>query len=984
MFSKIYTNRNYYSRYRRFWLLVILNGLFTFAGTGQIKDMGLPFINNYNKNTYKASNQNWSIAQNDKCFLYFGNNDGLLEFDGSYWELYPLPKRTILRSILAKGDTIFAGAFEEIGYFVPGGDGKMHFNSLVHLIPEYFRAFDEIWKIHNTSSGIVFQSFRFLFVFNNHQIKVIEPFSTFTQSFLVNGNAYIIDRKKGLYRLSARGLEPVFNDPLFQRTEVRSLLYRGADELLLGTSTEGLYILKNKTLEAWPSPVNNKLKIYELFSGIALSENFYAFGTVQNGLYITDRNGRIYQHINRSKGLQNNTILSLFEDRHYNLWMGLDNGIDYAEINSPLSIFDFNYNLEASYTSIVHDGRLYAGTNQGLFYAELSNIRNSDEDGGIFTLIPGTEGQVWSLQVFDEQLLCGHNTGCFQVNGEKAVKISDIPGYWTFIRHRETSDTLIAGTYNGLTVFTKKAGRWSYAYEVKGFKESSRTILQDEDNTIWMSHGYRGIFHISLSNDLSRAESVTLYKSSKGLPPDLPYNIHKIDNELNISTSAGLFRYDSKGDVFYKNPKYTEIFGGFPYIDKITRDISGNFWFFTHTRMGVIRETERGKYLAEQAPFFRLNSMLLPSFEHLFIHNQGNIYIGSQNGLIHFSPRFNEFRKRGSDPAYIRSIRFISKDSALAITDPLIDNQKSWKDSRGASVPFRYNSASFRFSSPSFEFPEGTLFSYRLSGFDNDWSNWSRQGFKEYTNLKEGEYTFELKSINAFDAESEPVKFSFTIRPPFHRSFTAKLIYTILLLLILTGNIIFLRRRIEKARLSEILKREKDLEAQALVFREQSLIKEKEIVHLRNEALQNEMNHKTKELANATLNLLHKNKILSHLKENLTTLLHPQPGHDLKHQISQLIRKINREIKNEQHLEAFNTYFDEVHQDFISRLKNAYPSLTPKELRLCAYLRMNLSSKEIAPLMNISVRGLEISRYRLRKKLDIQHNMNLTDFIMSF
>ncbi|MGV8114903.1 MAG: triple tyrosine motif-containing protein [Lentimicrobium sp.] len=984
MFSKIYTNRNYYSRYRRFWLLVILNGLFTFAGTGQIKDMGLPFINNYNKNTYKASNQNWSIAQNDKGFLYFGNNDGLLEFDGSYWELYPLPKRTILRSILAKGDTIFAGAFEEIGYFVPGGDGKMHFNSLVHLIPEYFRAFDEIWKIHNTSSGIVFQSFRFLFVFNNHQIKVIEPFSTFTQSFLVNGNAYIIDRKKGLYRLSARGLEPVFNDPLFQRTEVRSLLYRGADELLLGTSTEGLYILKNKTLEAWPSPVNNKLKIYELFSGIALSENFYAFGTVQNGLYITDRNGRIYQHINRSKGLQNNTILSLFEDRHYNLWMGLDNGIDYAEINSPLSIFDFNYNLEASYTSIVHDGRLYAGTNQGLFYAELSNIRNSDEDGGIFTLIPGTEGQVWSLQVFDEQLLCGHNTGCFQVNGEKAVKISDIPGYWTFIRHRETSDTLIAGTYNGLTVFTKKAGRWSYAYEVKGFKESSRTILQDEDNTIWMSHGYRGIFHISLSNDLSRAESVTLYKSSKGLPPDLPYNIHKIDNELNISTSAGLFRYDSKGDVFYKNPKYTEIFGGFPYIDKITRDISGNFWFFTHTRMGVIRETERGKYLAEQAPFFRLNSMLLPSFEHLFIHNQGNIYIGSQNGLIHFSPRFNEFRKRGSDPAYIRSIRFISKDSALAITDPLIDNQKSWKDSRGASVPFRYNSASFRFSSPSFEFPEGTLFSYRLSGFDNDWSNWSRQGFKEYTNLKEGEYTFELKSINAFDAESEPVKFSFTIRPPFHRSFTAKLIYTILLLLILTGNIIFLRRRIEKARLSEILKREKDLEAQALVFREQSLIKEKEIVHLRNEALQNEMNHKTKELANATLNLLHKNKILSHLKENLTTLLHPQPGHDLKHQISQLIRKINREIKNEQHLEAFNTYFDEVHQDFISRLKNAYPSLTPKELRLCAYLRMNLSSKEIAPLMNISVRGLEISRYRLRKKLDIQHNMNLTDFIMSF
>lgn len=181
-----------------------------------------------------------------------------------------------------------------------------------------------------------------------------------------------------------------------------------------------------------------------------------------------------------------------------------------------------------------------------------------------------------------------------------------------------------------------------------------------------------------------------------------------------------------------------------------------------------------------------------------------------------------------------------------------------------------------------------------------------------------------------------------------------------------------------------MLKRKKQLEEQAQTFREQSLTAEKEIIHLKNEALSNEMNHKNKELANSTLNLVHKNKILTDIKDQFSELYKEKDEAERKHQISQLIRKINKEIKNEQYQEVFNDYFDEVHTDFVKRFKEEYPQLTPRDLRLSAYLRMNLSSKEIAPLMNISVRGLEISRYRLRKKLNIENSVNLTDFIMSF
>lgn len=970
------------NRHHWLWIILVFN-ILPFTLVAQIKDIGLPFINNYPKKVYKASTQNWSITQNDRGFMYFGNNDGLLEFDGKDWELYPLPKRTILRSILAKGDTIYAGAFEEIGYYTPGSDGRMHFSSLSHLIPEYFRSFDEIWRIHHTSLGIVFQSFRYLFIYNNNQIKVIEPYSSFTQSFLVNGSVYIIDRKKGLHRLSERGIEPVINDPVFQKTEIRFLIKKGADELLMGTSTEGVFIVRQKVLEPWQTPVNEKLKSNELFTGLALSNNFLVFGTVQNGVFLTDLSGNIFQHLNRSKGLQNNTILSLYEDRHYNLWMGLDNGIDYAEISSPLSVFDFNYNLEATYASCVHKGRLYAGTNQGLFFMELSLLRKSADGTEKFKFIPGTEGQVWSLEVFDNQLFCGHNTGCFLIEADRAIKISSQPGFWTFIRHRETSDTLIAGTYNGLSIITKKQGSWSFSHEVTGFKESSRAIIQDENNTIWMSHGYRGLFRIKLNGNLTRLETVTLYKSSNGLPPELPYNIHKLDNEFNITTNDGIYRYDKKGDNFYRNPKYTETFKGLPFIDKITKDEMGNYWFFTNTYMGMIRETERGRYSTELSPFYRINTMLLPSFENIHISDQNNIYIGSQQGLIHYSPRTADFKKREKDPAFLRNIKFLSSESTINYSAYDKTVNISGKRSEEFLLPFRFNSVIFRFSCPSYEYPEGTGFSYRLKGFDEEWSSWANQGYKEYTNLKEGDYIFDIKTRNAFYAESEVVSFRFSIKPPLHRSLAAKIFYTLMLILIFAGNITFLKKRIEKARQDEVLKHEKELEEKTLAFREQSLINEKEIIHLKNEALQTEMNHKTRELANTTLNLVHKTKMLTNLKEQLSLLHQSRQEYDQKHMLSQLIKKINKEIKNEQHQEAFNSYFDDVHQDFILRLKEKYPALTPKELRLCAYLRMNLSSKEIAPLMNISVRGLEISRYRLRKKLNIEHDVNLTDHILS-
>lgn len=78
----------------------------------------------------------------------------------------------------------------------------------------------------------------------------------------------------------------------------------------------------------------------------------------------------------------------------------------------------------------------------------------------------------------------------------------------------------------------------------------------------------------------------------------------------------------------------------------------------------------------------------------------------------------------------------------------------------------------------------------------------------------------------------------------------------------------------------------------------------------------------------------------------------------------------------------FKEAFNNTDRDFLKKLKEEHPELTPNDLKLCVYLRLNLSSKEIAPMLSISSRSVEVKRYRLRKKMKLKHDKNLTDYIL--
>ena len=117
------------------------------------------------------------------------------------------------------------------------------------------------------------------------------------------------------------------------------------------------------------------------------------------------------------------------------------------------------------------------------------------------------------------------------------------------------------------------------------------------------------------------------------------------------------------------------------------------------------------------------------------------------------------------------------------------------------------------------------------------------------------------------------------------------------------------------------------------------------------------------------------------IKEELKKIKKRTDEDKVKNRLGILLRKINKEIDNKQQNQVFETYFDEVHEEFFKRLKSEYPQLSPREMRLCAYIRMDLTSKEIAVLLNITERGVEVSRYRLRKKLELPRETNLSTFL---
>ncbi len=932
----------------------------------QIKKIGDPLINNYQKDAYKADRQTWSITQQSNGMLYLANNSGVLQFDGTFWKLYHIPNNSIVRSVAVdKNDRVYAGAFDEFGYLQANEFGDLHYISLTDKLPEQIKNFGEIWKIYPTTHGVYFQSYSALFLFQNGHLEVLQQNQDFGFAFFVKDTLFVRDRKTGnlVGFFGKKRIEKEIKNWPEQQTLWGMFDYDNEKDLIV--TERGLYFLKGKNIERWDIPLNKVLKKNRVFCAARIGKGAFAFGTVLNGLFVTDNQGNILQHINRKKNLQNNTVLSVFYDRNHKLWLGLDNGISEIDINSPFTQFRQGIKVNGTgYSAKIHQENIYLATNQGVLYTQWQPKLNE------FQFLDKLKGQAWNLSIIDSTLFCGHNEGAFIIKDDKVKKIS---GY---------DNRIISGTYKGFVIFDKNAtNEWHFFKSVDNFNESTRFFEFDTDGSIWVSHGYKGVYHLKPNIDYTKITDIDFYDKKKGLPGNFANTVFKLNNRIAVSTLKGIYTYDASKDKFVSSNYFNRFFKNLNAFHP-KKDKKGNIWFVHDNKISILEKQADSTYMVKTNIFNRFANTLVKGFANYYLHDAKNVIIGTEIGFLHYNPRIKVKHNQALN-VFIRSAILRNHSDTLKYDLSQLSTKKVFK------TKYKGNNIKFIFSSPFFIRPDKIKFKYKLDNFEEKWSEWTTNNQKEYTNLEPGTYTFHIKAKNVYGKTSPETNLTFVVLPPWYRTVYAFIIYLIIGIAAVFWASFYIFKRIEKEKRALKDKQERELEKREKIHQEKTLHAERKIVKLKNEKLQAEIQRKNvefdlkkKELASVALQITHKNEILSQVKDLLSDISN-KVNNDAQKHIKILLKSIDEETKIDEDWEQFKKHFDEVHGDFFKRLRENYPQLTPKDLKLCAYLRINLSTKEIAPLMNISVRGVEISRYRLRKKLNLESNQNLFDFMMN-
>lgn len=998
--------------------LLLAAVLFAIDKTYSQNTIGIPIITNHSKQDYHAGSQNWNIKQDRKGIMYFANNDGLLTFDGSFWRLYVLPNKIIVRSLAISDDgRIYIGSQEEIGFFAPNQNGELEYTSLKKLIPEKDRDFSDVWHISIYNGSVFFLSNKKILQLNNGKVTVYRSNNKWRFLAVVNNRLLASEHEGGLLSFQNNGWQPVNMKPLLpQQADVRSILPIGNDSLLIATFKDGIFVLHDGQLSALRSPSINTIVAQNIAGASFVSTDRIAIITNLGGCMIMSRKGEFIQSLTKREGLQNNNILCMLLDKGNNLWLGTESGIDMIAYNNAIKcIFPEREDKNSGYASLIHGNNLYLGVSTGLYVSPLDNSADLSFVRSSFNYVENTKGKIWNLNEVNGQLLMAHTNGAYLINNNKASLLDASTGFWGFQPlGKEPSTTMMAGTYDGIHFYHYQNG--SFVDEGRSIRFESSKFLADEDGTIWMAHSYKGLFRITF-NERNEPAAIA-YNDTKKMLSSNHNHLYKIKDRLVVTSDNGVFEYDRQQKDFVRSAHYEKLFEGKP-ISFLKEDQYGNTWFCRDKRVGVI-DVSAGKPRTIYIP--ELNDKITTGGnEHINIVDSNNVFIAAEKGFFHLN--YAAYR-RSKQPleVLIRMVKSTTLSNGLIYGGHAQEQASNNK----SQIKYKGNSFHFEFSSTLFAQQQNTVYSYRLKGFDKEWSAWSYKTEKDYTNLPAGNYSFEVKCRNSVDNESKVSSFSFTILPPWYQTIWAYLLYVA----VFAGVIYFFYKRqqkkykriqllklAEQQRLydeeqkqlqfqhqlqmeksdKEIIQLKNDMlqaeieqknleeEQQRLQFQHQLELEknEKEIIQLKNEKLQTDIELKNTELASSAMHLVQKGELLTTLKEELLRLKNNAEIEKDSKDLKKMIKIIDSQLDTDAEWEQFAVHFDSVHTNYLKHLKERFPEITSSELKLSAYLRLNLSSKEIAQLMNISIRGVETSRYRLRKKLGITGDTNLYDFLLT-
>ncbi|HTJ13129.1 MAG TPA: triple tyrosine motif-containing protein [Dinghuibacter sp.] len=948
----------------------LLLAVFLFTLIGQTEGqntVGLPLVINYNKLDFHGGAQTWDMAQDRRGMMYFANNEGLMSFDGTYWKIYPLPNGTIVRSITLVDDRIYVGGQGELGYFQPDSTGALRYNSLVGLLPAGQRLFADIWEVYILGESVFFRATNGIFELRNNAFLVYPPQTEWQKMCLAGHRLIAQDKRDGLFYYQGNQWIPLNNRKLLGQENMAGITPIKGDSFLVTTLQRGVYLLRNDTLL---NTLGGLKSLTTWISGSArLDDQTLVLATTSEGCVLVDMSGRIAQVVSSKEGLQSDHINCLFLDKDKNIWVGLDNGISMVAYSKAIRYIRPNRDYELyGYSTRIFRGKLYIATSDGVYSVPVpSGSGDLGVERGKFDLVPNSRGLSWRLDEVNQHLLLGHDPGIFDIGKDGAELVSQ-DASWLFLPMSPVlpSRYLLAGTYTGIKLLEYGQDKFTDLGYPAGCNVSFRFLAIDNDSTVWTSNPYQGIYRLQLSRD-KRTYNCRLYTDKDGLPSPLNDFVFRIKNRIVFATVKGVYEFNPSRGKFVPSPLFYPLFGTMD-IRYLNEDQEGNIWFCSGKKIGVVHETSNAGSQAPVVTWFpELTGQILSGFESIYPYNPQNIFIASEKGIIHLN--YAEYIKDTSTIALLLStVRAYGRPDST-----LFDG---YDQSETPHLPSHRNAYHFEFSSPGYGYRQTIEYSYKLEGYDADWSLWTAKSEKDYTNLPDGEYTFEVKAHDNLGNTSESVRYTFVIDPPFYKTIWAYILYGILLL----SAGYALKKWHEHRLLSQKRKYEAKQRQIVTLHKLEMENVEKELIRLQNKQLENEIFLKKKELADANMHLLEQEDAFARVKNEINKLYQRTDDRDEVRTALQLLNSIE---KNNENWDQFAAYFDQISDDFLKKLNARFPSLSRSDLKLCTYLRLNLSTKEIAKIMNISVRGVEMSRYRIRRKFNIGKKQSLSAFLNS-
>jgi len=925
-----------------------------------------PRLTNFSGFDFKANEQFYCVVEDQDGILYFGNNDGVLIYDGERWNKIILPNNSAATSLVISHDgKVYAGGYNELGQIEKDNFGVFKFVSLKDKFKLNNSNFEYLWQAHSFEDQVIFRSFSELLFVSETGVTFIKPKNFFSYSGVINGQFYAMDYDVGLMRYDPekKGLSRVLTAKVKDLNGISAFLStQEKDVFVVATKSGNIYKINTVKDEVilWKSLFEDDSD--ELSTAIRF-RNGYLLGTRSSKLYLLSDYGEITKDHAFFSELRNASFVN-FHASGDNLWILKNSGLSFMEFDLP----DFHLFDKASvYDVLIDDGIIYLATNSGVYYSTSKLVSNANYNFE-FVKVPNLEGQVWSIQRYKGQILMSGHNGLFYLKNGKPIILNGQDSFWKVLELKKGSNRFLAASYNGLYPLNFKEDKWILQDKISGFEESSRDIIAgDEANTFWICHGYKGVYRLKVEDDYDRAYSIEHFTDKNGLDSPFNINVTRYEDQIIFTTNTGIFTFNEEEGIFEPFQPLNKVLSPEFNTTKILRK-DERTWFVHNNQFGYFHNTDPSEEL-HQSLFLNLRGKLNRSMESFIPLGNNKILIGANDGLYLYQTE--------TENATRKFQTFISSSSYYS------DMNKSWMNIPLDSVwqlPRKIDVLRFEFGTPGMSVSVKRQYQFKLESADANWSDWSDNNFKEYTYLEPGNYVFKVRSRNMTGQTGKMASISFVIPHAWYETGPARIGLAMILILVLMG-VIYLVQKSVKAKIqkekntAQRSKRLLQLEIDQLKLKQQS----HQIEQQRNK-LEEDIISQQKELSNYTMLLVKKKEVIADMYDQLKLIIKEmKPGTNRK-SIRGLIGKIKQHQIGEEYMEVFDVNFERVHVDFFERLLRLNPDLTKRELRLCAFVKMDLSNKEIAPLLNISVRGVETGRYRIRKKLDI-HEKNFKNYL---